>query len=808
MAAGAAKAAEAAPISSKAAACLSLFDRCIAMAANVDAHRQSAIEDQVARFSIWTSNMAVFAKSKLSLDHRLRWTPQVRDLVTGLLGVLEGCVQQLISVLERFGHSELSVPARNQLLAGGDFERALSALSGELTLLNELSNTIRKASRKAQDENALSEFIMKDVDGNSLEVVLHKAWADNLLDRFPGCSDAIRERLATAMVLRRKKILYRRSRYSGDPLRSLQTTDKPALRPLPNRQEDEVQQPLQRRGTGPKLNGESPSVIASTAIRSATTMALPDFHKAQTPSVVSKSRTIALDSHEELAFPRAPGELGRRFKQNGSTSVLGQDLPTERKMTFTDSVSKTLDAHHEELTAQKIVLDSLTSATFEEICPFCLFILSSKDIRSEQKWREHVIGDLEAYVCLFDECEEPENMWTHSESWLKHMRKHALQWRCPAKSHRGQTFMTQQNFQNHLEQDHKKKYSDSELSLVISRSRQSTGPLFTSCPLCGEEVQQAGGKLEKHIAGHLRSLALKSLPPIYSEEDDEDEENATRSGGANSNRSTIEGISDMGSQGTFRTKDRLSSTSSKTAMHPVDALMDDGEIKLDRRNPGFFGDDDATYAFGQGHADSSVDGIYNFADHDDSSPQEDLANLHPQGTSGGLSHVQGNQPSPGIGKDSEDSLEQWPETTPGPPDKIIPPQSETPTPFYGKDVLDWLHSVHENPPSPSNRTNRGMSLKQWLGTQQAPQNNDSASDWDIPPDKISELYEPETRFDDEGFGDQDSGEKFPERPGEDFALFPPGVKLDDVSNRDVSFDAFDAFDTYDFSYENTFFDAT
>ncbi|KAJ4261478.1 SPT3 Dosage dependent suppressor of Ty-induced promoter mutations-like protein [Fusarium torreyae] len=67
-------------------------------------------------------------------------------------------------------------------------------------------------------------------------------------------------------------------------------------------------------------------------------------------------------------------------------------------------------------------------------------------------------------------------------------------------------------------------------------------------------------------------------------------------------------------------KRTASSTSSKTAMNPVDVLMDDGEIKMEWGNPGFsaFGDDDATFAFGRDHTDSSIDGIYNFADHDDS----------------------------------------------------------------------------------------------------------------------------------------------------------------------------------------------
>ncbi|KAH6991846.1 hypothetical protein EDB82DRAFT_494611 [Fusarium venenatum] len=486
-----------APVSSQAAACFRLFDTCMARAANVDAQRQSCIEDQMARFSLWTSNMAVFARSKLSLDHRLRWTPQVRDLVTSLLGLLENDIQQLLSILEHLGLSGLSIPDRNQLLATGDFERALLAISNELTLLNELSNTIRRANRKTQDEKALGQFTLIDTDGNDIEGALQEAWANNILDRFPGCSEVIRIRLARSMVLRRKKIVYRRDRYSSDPFRILQTTDKPTLQPQ-SHCEGQNQRQLEGQETQLELVGKSRSAIASTSIRSATTLALPDFQKAQTPSVVSKSRTIALDSHEQLVFPRPPGKL----LENNPYYTLREPRHTQGLLNpgvAPEIMNPLMNHNHEDI---------------EEVCPFCLYIISSKDIRSEQKWREHVIGDLEAYICLFNECDQPERTWTHSEGWLKHMLQHALQWKCPARPHRGQIFMTQEEFQKHLEQDHKKKYTDAELALVTNRSRQKSGPLFSSCPLCGQDVQQAGGNLEKHIAGHLRSLALRSLPPV------------------------------------------------------------------------------------------------------------------------------------------------------------------------------------------------------------------------------------------------------------------------------------------------------
>ncbi|KAF4996327.1 hypothetical protein FGRMN_4578 [Fusarium graminum] len=461
--------------------------------------------------------MAIFATSRLSLDHRLRWNPQVRDLVTGLLGILEECIMECI----RLGNPKLSLPERNELLAGGGFERTLLSVSEEITLLNEISNTIRKAGRKVQDEEASGDFTIKDIEGNDLEKPLREAWADDILDRFPGCSEIIRLRLASTMLLRRRRILYRRHRHFGHPFRALRTSNKPSLQPLLDHAQEEPRTQRKHISTDLEQKDGAPSLVASTAIRSATTLALPDFQNAQTPSVVSRSRTIALESHEGFVFPPAPGKLldgHRRYCQEGTIEELEQSLSTQ---------TSGLTRHDIDV---------------EETCPFCLFILSGRDIKSQQKWREHITGDLEAYTCLLETCDEPLQMWTHSESWLKHIKQHSLQWRCPAKSHRDRCFMTQEEFQAHLEDDHTKKYSNAEMSLVMGRSRQSTGPLFTSCPLCGQGAEEVNGSLEKHIAGHLRSLALKSLPLLYDDRNDEDDDNDNdnqKSGDAISNRSTV-----------------------------------------------------------------------------------------------------------------------------------------------------------------------------------------------------------------------------------------------------------------------------
>lgn len=77
-----------AAISEKARTCLISFEKCLAQMINLDSQSQALIENEFARFSVWTSNIGVFANGRASMDHRLREAPDVQKLVLGLLDVL------------------------------------------------------------------------------------------------------------------------------------------------------------------------------------------------------------------------------------------------------------------------------------------------------------------------------------------------------------------------------------------------------------------------------------------------------------------------------------------------------------------------------------------------------------------------------------------------------------------------------------------------------------------------------------------------------------------------------------------------
>ena len=47
------------------------------------------LDDQLARFTLWTSNMDVFGPLNISLDYRLRYSPTVVDIIHQLLDVIQ-----------------------------------------------------------------------------------------------------------------------------------------------------------------------------------------------------------------------------------------------------------------------------------------------------------------------------------------------------------------------------------------------------------------------------------------------------------------------------------------------------------------------------------------------------------------------------------------------------------------------------------------------------------------------------------------------------------------------------------------------
>ncbi|UPK97020.1 hypothetical protein LCI18_007955 [Fusarium solani-melongenae] len=528
-------------VAGSARSCSESFQKCLNKAAQIHHRELSLVEDQHARFAIWAANIRVFSAGRDSLDHRLREAPDVQDAVIGLLQALDYRIQSCSNILEPIAEKTTGTVLEK---ISQDLDQAIEAISKELTLLHKISNTIRRASKEKQNIQAEKSFKIQDEEGNDAEPFLRQLFSNQIRDRFPGASDNIQQRLANSMVLRRKRILYRRKRYDKKPIRPPQlplppTVSTPNVKPNVGVQRKPVEQQ-----TAP---APTPSIVPSVP-QTATTLVAEKFQQAAAPSVISVSKTVALSSHDQLQFPPAPcGALMKRYrrfkkKQEEQLKVILEAIPgyygpkAPPAPGARDAVRKHRISHRQTLDDY---WDECLRAVGEVVCQFCFYALPVRDVIQESKWRLHVKNDLDPYVCLFEECDSPEHLYNHSDVWLRHMKQHALRWRCTSKSHPTVVCNTKDEYINHMKTSHGGKFNDAQLGVLADRSGRAVGPLFTSCPLCG--VEDVKGGMEEHVVGHMRFLALKSLPAT--KEDQLDDESGTDDSAAASkphSRSTID----------------------------------------------------------------------------------------------------------------------------------------------------------------------------------------------------------------------------------------------------------------------------
>lgn len=133
-------------------------------------------------------------------------------------------------------------------------------------------------------------------------------------------------------------------------------------------------------------------------------------------------------------------------------------------------------------------------------------------------YRLHVKNDLDPYVCLFEKCDSPDHLYSHSSTWVKHMKEHTLRWRCKSRAHEEFLADNKTDYVEHMRTSHPGKFTQAQLVVLADRNAHTSGALFTSCPLCGTDKTDT--PMEHHVVGHMRLLALKSLPGAHEEMDE------------------------------------------------------------------------------------------------------------------------------------------------------------------------------------------------------------------------------------------------------------------------------------------------
>ncbi|KAL8318705.1 hypothetical protein RB597_005806 [Gaeumannomyces tritici] len=513
--------------------CFQAFRRCLGAGGSVPILQQSLLRDQFTRFTLWTNCMSVFAQGRASMHFRLRETPDVQLVVIGVLRTLLSHVRKWPELLSQGEPVDPPKPSKAEdRLDESPRTRRLRGMAEEINMLFTVSNIIRRGSRQSQN-------IKADEENTEVDRPLYERFLWHVRSHFPAPHggrpaeeldaeeqstrsnwETISSRLASTMLIRHKRVLYRKSRYDRIPTRMRQTVQKPKIEiPVVTQRDQQPPEPVATKTRpDPDISAGHGKSKAHSVVsgHTATTLTQRRFAKASAPSVISTHRTGQSTRRDALEFPQMPvhcvnekyqGVVDERwplFWQNlqeilkgegGTTSVLA-----ERLTAAVDDLDRSL----------KREFFACVHRVSEFTCPICFCALPGEVLLRRSKWESHVLGDLDAYVCLFQDCNTPKELHTHRASWIIHMREHTRRWSCVTKSHGKRDLTTREEYIDHITAEHSGAYTERRLQLLADRSSWVREQLFDYCPLCAGDVGAA--KIEEHIAKHLRMLALTSLP--------------------------------------------------------------------------------------------------------------------------------------------------------------------------------------------------------------------------------------------------------------------------------------------------------
>ena len=189
--------------------------------------------------------------------------------------------------------------------------------------------------------------------------------------------------------------------------------------------------------------------------------------------------------------------------------------------------------------------------------------------------------DVEPYVCISEDCNQPPQFFADFELWARHMReRHSTKWtrlvhkpvvwRCDV-DHEEEEFLHEDSFEKHLDLQHSD-YSTAERGAIATSSATFVKRPPNTCPLCGyvftAQLNLAGHEIQgksvssvpqtsdadrfveltKHIAGHLRCLAFQTLDYLDDDEESVSEASTKTSGGkirSGSRIRPLSGIKDL-----------------------------------------------------------------------------------------------------------------------------------------------------------------------------------------------------------------------------------------------------------------------
>ncbi|KAK4891260.1 hypothetical protein LTR27_010062 [Elasticomyces elasticus] len=473
-------------------ACLNGFDNYLADTnpASLAQTASAALNVELSRylrkkFEIWVDWSGAMAREGYSLTDRLEAHEDILRTFTQLLSMINVSLDQVNSQVSEgseaavtvdLGHEaeEVSIAAEWTKYQGTPW----APISVGIHELLELTSSVRRSTRAASGLSVPVHFQVPDEGSfkNSVRLLVRK--------RFPSARTSLTDQIGDTIHLRRRYLLYRQNHE-----RKLRDVSLPRAKSRSEAQRESAMQIQTPHGAGTRDSG------VSTTKAGLKHLTRPfDGKSAAANTDVSKfSRSIFLKL--QATPSRASGSVfGSARRQEAD---LGSQYP---------GVPPAVQGR--------------------KSCYYCSKGLPDKI--TVEKWRDHVRADLKPYVCISEKCLGSPRYFPRETEWEKHMSvEHGEDWTCHIHLNlwycklghnplEEKTFSNAVLFEDHLRAEHE---TDPEtIAAFIARRRRPGIPRKDSfCPLCEIEVTDDRVQLLHHIADHLHSLALLSLPRTATE---------------------------------------------------------------------------------------------------------------------------------------------------------------------------------------------------------------------------------------------------------------------------------------------------
>lgn len=209
-------------------------------------------------------------------------------------------------------------------------------------------------------------------------------------------------------------------------------------------------------------------------------------------------------------------------------------------------------------------------------------------------YRDHILRDLQPYMCTYTECTESNAMYSSKSSWLEHeSRTHRMVWRC---FEHKDLFRSKEALVKHLETSHST-LSTVQIQHMAGLAHASTTDERKECPFCLSSGPFEAS-LPDHMALHMERLASFSVTRHTGEEDEA--AGGSNSGAAQGDRSMSSlrdvslDFSDVGS-----TIPSTNDITSPQVENPIDQkTQEETQEKIEASSPNLVfsvNDDDSAY---------------------------------------------------------------------------------------------------------------------------------------------------------------------------------------------------------------------